>query len=159
MYRTQGRCIGRGTFMIFLIEGVLRFQDVGKKTVDGCMFALLIIYLHANKHGDLGRYNGREPWIRDWSLVDLKKMDKEESTSHSGLLNLIGKMYGSPKKHNRVSKRRCIKKKTKSDRKTRKEAPTVDENETDIPADHASLAEFDQQPSKKRQFKDLLLLL
>ncbi|XP_072083982.1 uncharacterized protein [Arachis hypogaea] len=45
----------------FLIEGVLRFQDVGKKTVDGCMFALLIIYLHANKHGDLGRYNGREP--------------------------------------------------------------------------------------------------
>ncbi|XLU64561.1 hypothetical protein S245_023770, partial [Arachis hypogaea] len=25
----------------FLIEGVLRFQDVGKKIVDGCMFALL----------------------------------------------------------------------------------------------------------------------
>ncbi|QHN82129.1 uncharacterized protein DS421_20g692990 [Arachis hypogaea] len=67
----------------FSIEGVLRFQDVGKKIVDGCMFALLIIYLHANKHGDLGRYNGREPWIRDWSLVDLKKMDEEESTSHS----------------------------------------------------------------------------
>ncbi|QHO02152.1 uncharacterized protein DS421_13g421380 [Arachis hypogaea] len=44
----------------FLIEEVLRFQDVGKKTVDGCMFALLIIYLHANKHGDLGRYNGRD---------------------------------------------------------------------------------------------------
>ncbi|QHN95069.1 uncharacterized protein DS421_18g606380 [Arachis hypogaea] len=45
----------------FLIEGVLRFQDVGKKTVDGCIFALLIIYLHANKNRDLGRYNGREP--------------------------------------------------------------------------------------------------
>ncbi|QHO46150.1 uncharacterized protein DS421_6g184870 [Arachis hypogaea] len=49
----------------FLIEGVLRFHDVRKKTVDECMFALLIIYLHANKNGDLGRYNGREPWIRD----------------------------------------------------------------------------------------------
>ncbi|QHO00105.1 uncharacterized protein DS421_13g403580 [Arachis hypogaea] len=67
----------------FLIDGVLRFQDVGKKTVDGCMFALLIIYFHANKNGDLERYNGREPWIRDWSLADLKTMDKEESTSYS----------------------------------------------------------------------------
>ncbi|QHN87318.1 uncharacterized protein DS421_16g554020 [Arachis hypogaea] len=67
----------------FQIEGVLRFQDVGKKTMDGCMFALLIIYLHANKNGDLGRYNEREPWIRDWSLANLKKMDEEESTSHS----------------------------------------------------------------------------
>ena len=55
-------------------------------------------------------------------------------------------MYGSPKKHNRVSKRRCIKKKTKSDRKTRKEAPTVDETETDISAGHASPAKFDEHP-------------
>ncbi|QHO21077.1 uncharacterized protein DS421_11g343510 [Arachis hypogaea] len=143
----------------FLIEGVLRFQDVGKKTVDGCMFALLIIYLHANKHGDLGRYNGREPWIRNWSLVDLKKKDEEESTSHSGLLNLIGKMSGLLNKPNRVSKRGSIRKKRKSNRKSRKEATTVDENETDIPAGHASSAEFDQQPSKKRQFHDFLVLL
>ncbi|QHN85506.1 uncharacterized protein DS421_16g538010 [Arachis hypogaea] len=149
----------------FLIEGVLRFQDVkkktvdgcmfalldvGKKTVDGCMFTLLIIYLHANKNGDLGRYNRREPWIRDWSLTDLKKMDGEESTSHSGLLNLIGNMSGLPKKHNRVSKRGCIRKKRKSNRKTRKEAPTVDENETDIPAGYASPAKFDEHPSKKK---------
>ncbi|QHN93325.1 uncharacterized protein DS421_17g591710 [Arachis hypogaea] len=91
----------------FLIEEVLRFQEVGKKTVDGWMFALL------------------------------------------GLLNLIGKMSRSPKKHNRVSKRGCIKKKIKSNRRTCKEAPTVDENETDISAGHALLAEFDQQPSKK----------
>ncbi|QHO21338.1 uncharacterized protein DS421_11g345800 [Arachis hypogaea] len=143
----------------FLIEGVLRFQDVGKKTVDGCMFALLIIYLHAKKNGDLGRYNGRELWIRDWSLADLKKMDEEESTSHSGLLNLIGKMSGLPKKHNRVLKRECIRKKRKSNRKTRKEAPTVDENETDILAGLASPAKFDEHSSKKRQFNDFSVLL
>ncbi|QHO16238.1 uncharacterized protein DS421_10g301920 [Arachis hypogaea] len=53
-------------------EDLRKYKEDGIKTIDGCMFALLILYLHTNKHGDLrGYFGGVEPWIKEWTVAEL----------------------------------------------------------------------------------------
>ncbi|MED6144302.1 hypothetical protein PIB30_014384 [Stylosanthes scabra] len=72
-----------------IIKEVEEFQNKGKKTIDGCMYALLIIYLMSNLHGDLETYSGEEPWVKDWTVKVIREKVKEEAESPSGLLNYI----------------------------------------------------------------------
>ncbi|MED6140485.1 hypothetical protein PIB30_093701, partial [Stylosanthes scabra] len=72
-----------------LISAATRFQDKGNKTVDGCLYALLIRYLTTNLYGDLEEYSGQQPWVRSWPLSTLENTIVEDTTSPSELLSHI----------------------------------------------------------------------
>ncbi|XP_020959210.1 uncharacterized protein LOC110263004 [Arachis ipaensis] len=65
-------------------EGLRKYKEDGIRTIDGCMFALLILYLHTNKHGDLrGYFGGIEPWTKEWTVAELREVVKEEQVRKS----------------------------------------------------------------------------
>ncbi|QHO18915.1 uncharacterized protein DS421_11g324530 [Arachis hypogaea] len=65
-------------------EGLRKYKEDGIRTIDGCMFALLILYLHTNKHGDLREYSGGvEPWTKEWTIAELREVVKEEQVRKS----------------------------------------------------------------------------
>ncbi|QHO43420.1 uncharacterized protein DS421_5g162670 [Arachis hypogaea] len=74
-------------------EGLRKFKEDGIRTIDGCMFTLLILYLHTNKHGDLRGYSGGvEPWTKEWTVAELREAVKEEQVRESGLIRKIDEL-------------------------------------------------------------------
>ncbi|MED6124705.1 hypothetical protein PIB30_061494 [Stylosanthes scabra] len=66
-----------------LISAVTRFHDKRNKTVDGCLYVLLIIYLTANLLGHLEEYSGEQPWVKSWPLSLLENTVMEDVASPS----------------------------------------------------------------------------
>ncbi|MED6163188.1 hypothetical protein PIB30_077513 [Stylosanthes scabra] len=91
-----------------IIAAVTRFQDKGKKTVDGCIYVLLIIYLTANLHGELEEYSGQQPWVKSWPISTLENTIMEDVMSPSGLLS---HMYSSDAGSSNSRAKVCRKKK------------------------------------------------
>ncbi|XLR24110.1 hypothetical protein S83_052010, partial [Arachis hypogaea] len=84
-------------------EGLRKYKEDGIRTIDGCMFALLILYLHTNKHGDLrGYFGGIEPWTKEWTVAELREVVKEEQVRKSGLIRKIDKLRKSERKKGNV---------------------------------------------------------
>ncbi|QHN95149.1 uncharacterized protein DS421_18g607040 [Arachis hypogaea] len=84
-------------------EGLRKYKEDGIRTIDGCMFALLILYLHTNKHGDLRGYSGGgEPWTKEWTVVELREAVKEEQVRESGLIRKIDELRKSERKKGNV---------------------------------------------------------
>ncbi|QHN87607.1 uncharacterized protein DS421_16g556580 [Arachis hypogaea] len=70
---------------LFASKGLRKYKEDGIRTIDGCMFALLILYLHTNKHGDLREYSGGvEPWTKEWTVAELREVVKEEQVRELG---------------------------------------------------------------------------
>ncbi|QHO12046.1 uncharacterized protein DS421_15g503470 [Arachis hypogaea] len=60
-------------------EGLRKYKEDCIRTIDGCVFALLILYLNTNKHGDVRGYSGGvEPWTKEWTVAELREVVKEE---------------------------------------------------------------------------------
>ncbi|QHO34462.1 uncharacterized protein DS421_9g267150 [Arachis hypogaea] len=65
-------------------EGLRKYKEDVIRTIDGYMFALLILYLHTNKYGDLRGYSGGiEPWTKKWIVAELREVLKEEKVRES----------------------------------------------------------------------------
>ncbi|XLT30773.1 hypothetical protein HN873_062065 [Arachis hypogaea] len=84
-------------------EGLRKYKEDGIRTIDGCMFALLILYLHTNKHGDLRGYSGGgEPWTKEWTVAELREAVKEEQVRESGLIRKIDELRKSEREKGNV---------------------------------------------------------
>ncbi|QHN76538.1 uncharacterized protein DS421_19g644730 [Arachis hypogaea] len=73
---------GGGHVLTFLIKGITDYQEKKKKAIDGCLFALMIIYFHLSENkGKKRAERPPKPWIANWTkeqLVERMTAEKEE---------------------------------------------------------------------------------
>ncbi|RYR67156.1 hypothetical protein Ahy_A03g013431 [Arachis hypogaea] len=71
-----------GHVLTFIIKGITDYKKKKKKAIDGCLFALMIIYFHLSKNkGKKRTERPPKPWIANWSkeqLVERMSAETEE---------------------------------------------------------------------------------
>ncbi|RYR33255.1 hypothetical protein Ahy_A10g047816 [Arachis hypogaea] len=76
-----------GHVLNFIIKGVTDYKEKKKKVIDGCLFALMIIYFHLSTNKDKKRAERPpKPWIVNWSkeqLVERMKSEIEENMTET----------------------------------------------------------------------------
>ncbi|QHO26848.1 uncharacterized protein DS421_7g203010 [Arachis hypogaea] len=77
-----------GHVLSFIIKGITDYKEKKKKAIDGCLFALMIIYFHLSKNKDKKRAE-RPPksWIANWSKEQLVKGMRAEIKENMYVLN------------------------------------------------------------------------
>ncbi|RYQ98495.1 hypothetical protein Ahy_B07g086225 [Arachis hypogaea] len=68
-----------GHVLTFIVKGITDYKEKKKKAIDGCLFALMIIYFHLSKNkGKKRAERPPKPWIANWSKEQLvKRMNAE----------------------------------------------------------------------------------
>ncbi|QHN93052.1 uncharacterized protein DS421_17g589360 [Arachis hypogaea] len=71
-----------GHVLTFIVKGITDYKEKKKKAIDGCLFALVIIYFHLSKNkGKKRAERPPKPWIANWSkeqLVERMNAETEE---------------------------------------------------------------------------------
>ncbi|RYR24209.1 hypothetical protein Ahy_B02g057710 isoform D [Arachis hypogaea] len=132
--------------LTFLIKGITDYQDKKKKAIDGCLFALMIIYFHLSENkGKKKAERPPKPWIANWTkekLVERMTAEKEETLG-------IVKMAETRAREKMKEKEK--KEKTQEIKKTkkRKASPTSSsETETATDSDTTTSESESQQDSE-----------
>ncbi|RYR51821.1 hypothetical protein Ahy_A06g026790 isoform A [Arachis hypogaea] len=61
-----------GHVLTFIVKGITDYKKKKKKAIDGCLFALMIIYFHLSKNkGKKRAERPPKPWIANWSKEQL----------------------------------------------------------------------------------------
>ncbi|RYR07905.1 hypothetical protein Ahy_B05g075400 [Arachis hypogaea] len=72
-----------GHVLSFIIKGVTDYKLKKKKAIDGCLFALMIIYFHLSKNKDKKRAERPpEPWIANWTKEQLVERMRAKIEKH-----------------------------------------------------------------------------
>ncbi|QHN82054.1 uncharacterized protein DS421_20g692340 [Arachis hypogaea] len=72
-----------GHALSFIIKGITDYKLKKKKAIDGCLFALMIIYFHLSKNKDKKRAERPpEPWIANWSKEQLVERMRAKIEEH-----------------------------------------------------------------------------
>ncbi|QHO06651.1 uncharacterized protein DS421_14g456560 [Arachis hypogaea] len=73
-----------GTHILnFIIKGITYYNLKKKKAIDGCLFALMIVYFHLSKNKDKKRAERPpEPWIANWTREQLVERMRAEMKEH-----------------------------------------------------------------------------
>ncbi|RYR65901.1 hypothetical protein Ahy_A03g011823 [Arachis hypogaea] len=72
-----------GHVLTFIIKGITNYNLKKKKAIDGCLFALMIIYFHLSKNKDKKRAERPpEPWIANWTKEQLVERMKAKIEEH-----------------------------------------------------------------------------
>ncbi|RYR51867.1 hypothetical protein Ahy_A06g026826 [Arachis hypogaea] len=67
----------------FIIKGITDYNLKKKKAINGCLFALMIIYFHLPKNKDKKRAERPpEPWIANWTKEQLVERMRAEMEDH-----------------------------------------------------------------------------
>ncbi|QHO36436.1 uncharacterized protein DS421_9g283800 [Arachis hypogaea] len=76
-----------GHVLTFIVKGITDYKEKKKKAIDGCLFALMIIYFHLSKNkGKKRAERPPKPWIANWSkeqLVERITAEREEILASS----------------------------------------------------------------------------
>ncbi|KAL4345022.1 hypothetical protein AHAS_Ahas11G0236800 [Arachis hypogaea] len=76
-----------GHVLTFIIKGITDYKEKKNKAIDGCLFALMIIYFHLSKNK--GKKRAERPpklWIANWSKEQLvERMNAETEEILNGL--------------------------------------------------------------------------
>ncbi|RYR47726.1 hypothetical protein Ahy_A07g033684 [Arachis hypogaea] len=84
-----------GHVLTFIIKGITDYKEKKKKAIDGCLFALMIIYFHLSKNkGKKRAERPRKPWIANWSKEQLvERMNAETEKILVSEHNMLGVFY------------------------------------------------------------------
>ncbi|QHN76582.1 uncharacterized protein DS421_19g645150 [Arachis hypogaea] len=76
-----------GHVLTFMVKGITDYKEKKKKAIDGCLFALMIIYFHLSKNkGKKRAERPPKPWIANWTkeqLVERMTAEREEILANS----------------------------------------------------------------------------
>ncbi|RYR40480.1 hypothetical protein Ahy_A09g046237 isoform A [Arachis hypogaea] len=62
-----------------MVKGITDYQEKKKKAINGCLFALMIIYFHLSKNkGNNRTERPPKPWIANWTKEQLVERMTEE---------------------------------------------------------------------------------
>ncbi|XP_072064205.1 uncharacterized protein [Arachis hypogaea] len=132
--------------LTFLIKGITDYQEKKKKAIDGCLFALMIIYFHLSENkGKKRAERPPKPWIANWTkekLVERMTAEKEETLG-------IVKMAETRAREKMKEKEKKEKKQEIKKTKKRKASPTSSsETETATDSDTSTSESETQQDSE-----------
>ncbi|RYQ84206.1 hypothetical protein Ahy_B10g103249 [Arachis hypogaea] len=78
----------------FIIKGITDYNLKKKKAIDGCLFALMIVYFYLSKNKDKKRAERPpEPWIANWTREQLVERMRTEMEEHMKHKHLSKKLY------------------------------------------------------------------
>ncbi|XP_020962422.1 uncharacterized protein LOC110264711 [Arachis ipaensis] len=103
----------------FIIKRITDYNLKKKKSIDGCLFALMIVYFHLSKNKDKkGEERPPQPWIANWNREQLVKWMRAEMDEHMGIV----KMAETKEKLKQMKKK---KRKKKTKKKQKKEGKFI----------------------------------
>ncbi|RYR76878.1 hypothetical protein Ahy_A01g001395 [Arachis hypogaea] len=71
-------------------SGITDYKLKKKKAIDGCLFALMIIYFHLSKNKDKKRAERPpKPWIANWTKEQLVERMRVEMEEHMGIVKMV----------------------------------------------------------------------
>ncbi|QHO20517.1 uncharacterized protein DS421_11g338640 [Arachis hypogaea] len=142
-----------GHVLSFIIKGITNYKLKKKKAIDGCLFALMIIYFHLSKNKDKKRAERPpEPWIANWSkeqLVERMRAEMEEHMSENE-----EDSEDSPRKQpSQKVKKMESKKRKKNQENSDSESESTDESKESSPMEKQKTKKKTQRILKKTQSK------
>ncbi|RYQ99468.1 hypothetical protein Ahy_B07g087399 [Arachis hypogaea] len=79
----------RAHVLDFIIKGITDYNLKKKKSIDGCLFALMIVYFHLSKNKDKkGEERPAQPWIANWNREQLVERMRAEMDEHMGIVKM-----------------------------------------------------------------------
>ncbi|QHN81775.1 uncharacterized protein DS421_20g689870 [Arachis hypogaea] len=77
-----------GHVLSFIVKGITDYKEKKKKAIDGCLFALMIIYFHLSKNkGKKRAERPPKPWIANWSKEQLDERMTTKREENMYVLN------------------------------------------------------------------------
>ncbi|XP_020964973.1 uncharacterized protein LOC110265869 [Arachis ipaensis] len=111
-----------GHVLTFMVKGITDYKEKKKKTIDGCLFALMIIYFHLSKNkGKKRAERPPKPWIANWTKEELVERMTAEREEILGIVKMA-----------ETRAREKMKKKEKKEKKTRNQKNKKKEGEFNI---------------------------
>ncbi|RYR66837.1 hypothetical protein Ahy_A03g012930 [Arachis hypogaea] len=159
-----------GHVLTFIVKGITDYKEKKKKAIDGCLFALMIIYFHLSKNkGKKRAERPPKPWIANWSkeqLVERMSAETEEiltetttdSDSSTSESETQEDSEDSPRKHpskkgKKLDSRKRKKSQEESDSDLESESESSDESEESIPVEKEKKKKKTKTIPKKTQSK------
>ncbi|RYR29643.1 hypothetical protein Ahy_B01g054091 [Arachis hypogaea] len=159
-----------GHVLTFIVKGITDYKEKKKKAIDGCLFALMIIYFHLSKNkGKKRAERPPKPWIANWSKEQLVERmtakteelltetttDSDSSTSESETQE---DSEDSARKHpskkgKKMDSRKRKKSQEESDSDSESESESSDESEESSPAEKEKKKKKTKTTPKKTQSK------
>ncbi|RYR56939.1 hypothetical protein Ahy_A05g022675 [Arachis hypogaea] len=144
LIRHIGEKLG-GHVLTFMVKGITDYQEKKKKAINGCLFALMIIYFHLSKNKGKNRTERPpKPWIANWTkeqLVERMTAERKEfcdtSTSESEAQEDSedsGRKHPG-KKGKKMDSRKRKQRQEESDFDSESESEPSDESEESSPAE------------------------
>ncbi|RYQ83494.1 hypothetical protein Ahy_B10g102179 [Arachis hypogaea] len=159
-----------GHVLTFMVKGITDYKEKKKKAIDGCLFALMIIYFHLSKNkGKKRAERPPKPWIANWTkeqLVERMTAEREEnlvktttdsdtSTSESEIQEDSedsGRKHPS-KKGKKMDSRKRKNSQERSDSDSESESESSDESEESSPVEKEKKKKKTKTTPKKTQPK------
>ncbi|RYR42524.1 hypothetical protein Ahy_A08g038992 [Arachis hypogaea] len=143
-----------GHVLTFMVKGITDYQKKKKKAINGCLFALMIIYFHLSKNKGKNRTERPpKPWIANWTkeqLVERMTAEREEIlvSNHNKLYVLNDNCLPS-----RMDSRKRKQRQEESDSDSESESEPSDESEESSPAEKEKKKKKTKTTPKKTQQK------
>ncbi|RYR25499.1 hypothetical protein Ahy_B02g059294 [Arachis hypogaea] len=134
----------RAHVLNFIIKGIINYHLEKKKSIDGCLFTLMMIYFHLAKNKDK---KGKEipglPWVSNWNREQLVARMRAEIDGHMSIV----KKVETKKIETNEGKRKN--KKTKKNKPSSSSSES-DTSETEVDSSSESESEKDSEESKRK---------
>ncbi|KAL4381824.1 hypothetical protein AHAS_Ahas04G0172100 [Arachis hypogaea] len=137
----------------FIIKGITNYCLKKKKLIDGCLYALMIIYFYLAKNKNKKREEKPGvPWVSKWNREQLVARNRAEIDGHMGIIKMAEtkKLKEMKEKEKKEEKKKKQKNKTKMESRKRKQ----------ILEDSSSKSKresTDEMQSKKRKMPEVSL--
>ncbi|RYR08852.1 hypothetical protein Ahy_B05g076690 [Arachis hypogaea] len=156
--RFQGKTLKSLTDEMMDIGGITDYKEKKKKAIDGCLFALMIIYFHLSKNkGKKRAERPPKPWIANWSKEQLDERMTAEREENMGIVKMA-------QTREKMKKNREKRKKTRNQKNKKRKASSTSSSEQETTDSDSSTSESEtqedpedsprKQPSKKRKKMD-----
>ncbi|RYR62414.1 hypothetical protein Ahy_A04g019967 [Arachis hypogaea] len=131
------------------------YQEKKKKAINGCLFALMIIYFHLSKNKGKNRAERpQKPWIANWTkeqLVERMNAEREEILAQEDSED-SGRKHPS-KKGKKMDSRKRKQRQEESDSDSESESEPSDESEESSPVEKEKKKKKTKTTPKKTQQK------
>ncbi|RYR59041.1 hypothetical protein Ahy_A05g024885 isoform B [Arachis hypogaea] len=153
-----------GHVLTFMIKGITDYKEKKKKAINGCLFALMIIYFHLSKNKGKNRTERPpKPWIANWTkeqLVERMTAEREEilasptSSSQTETTDSdTSTSESEAQEDSEDSGRKHPGKKEKKKRKQRQEESESDSESESEPSDESEESSPAEKEKKKKKTK------
>ncbi|QHN83538.1 uncharacterized protein DS421_20g705610 [Arachis hypogaea] len=127
----EERLMFKRIFILYIQMGITDYKEKKKKTIDGCLFALMIIYFHLSKNkGKKRAERPPKPWIANWTKEQLVKRMTAEREKILGIVKMA-----ETRAREKMKKKKKKKKKNKKSKNQKRKASSTSFSETETTTD------------------------